>query len=147
MLLLHDFDCSQIWRCHIDGLVQDCSNSSALAVESLQSCAKPSIFSMDYITTRVIGESDLMSLKGYLQLIYIAYMEFKHSMAQLNQLSLHVWTVFAKSLHCCVTIKSVSCETSLSPLPKKKCSPHIQTLSNLASDWLAAQPPANQKSC
>ena len=28
---------------HIDGLVQDCSNSSALAVELLQSCTKPSI--------------------------------------------------------------------------------------------------------
>ena len=27
----------------IDGLVQDCSNSSALAVELLQSCTKPSI--------------------------------------------------------------------------------------------------------
>ena len=28
---------------YIDGLVQDCSNSSALAMELLQSCAKPSI--------------------------------------------------------------------------------------------------------
>ena len=28
---------------HIDSLVQDCSNSSALAMELLQSCAKPSI--------------------------------------------------------------------------------------------------------
>ena len=28
---------------HIDGLVQDCSNSSALAVELLQFCTKPSI--------------------------------------------------------------------------------------------------------
>ena len=27
---------------HINGLVQDCSNSSALAMELLQSCAKPS---------------------------------------------------------------------------------------------------------
>ena len=27
---------------HIDGLVQDCSNSSALAMELLQSCTKPS---------------------------------------------------------------------------------------------------------
>ena len=31
-------------HCHIDGLVQDCSNSSALAVELLQSCTKPSIY-------------------------------------------------------------------------------------------------------
>ena len=30
---------------HIDGLVQDCSNSSALAMELLQSCTKPSIYS------------------------------------------------------------------------------------------------------
>ena len=29
---------------HIDGLVQDCSNSSALATELLQSCTKPSIY-------------------------------------------------------------------------------------------------------
>ena len=28
---------------HIDGLVQGCSNSSALAMELLQSCTKPSI--------------------------------------------------------------------------------------------------------
>ena len=28
---------------HIYGLVQDCSNSSALAMELMQSCAKPSI--------------------------------------------------------------------------------------------------------
>ena len=31
------------WYIHIDGLAQDCSNSSALAMELLQSCAKPSI--------------------------------------------------------------------------------------------------------
>ena len=30
---------------HIDGLVQDCSNSSTLAMELLQSCSKPSIWS------------------------------------------------------------------------------------------------------
>ena len=28
---------------YIDGLVQDCSDSSALAMESVQSCTKPSI--------------------------------------------------------------------------------------------------------
>ena len=33
---------------HIDGLVQDCSNSSALAMELLQSCTKPSIYSIVY---------------------------------------------------------------------------------------------------
>ena len=29
---------------HIDGLVQDCSNSSAIAMELLQSCSKPLIY-------------------------------------------------------------------------------------------------------
>ena len=29
---------------HFDGLVQDCSNSSALAVELMQSCTKPSVY-------------------------------------------------------------------------------------------------------
>ena len=29
---------------HIESLVQDCSNSSALAMELLQSCTKPSIY-------------------------------------------------------------------------------------------------------
>ena len=29
---------------YINGLVQDCSNSSALAMELLQSCTKPSIY-------------------------------------------------------------------------------------------------------
>ena len=32
-------------RKHIDALVQDCSNSSALAMELLQSCTKPSTYS------------------------------------------------------------------------------------------------------
>ena len=34
-----------IWRVYFDGLVQDCSNSSALAMELLRSCAKPLICS------------------------------------------------------------------------------------------------------
>ena len=34
---------------NIDGLAQDCSNSNALAMESLQSCAKPSIPSIPQI--------------------------------------------------------------------------------------------------
>ena len=29
---------------YIDGLVQDCSNSNALAMELLQSCTKPSMY-------------------------------------------------------------------------------------------------------
>ena len=32
---------------YIDGLVQDCSNFSALAMELLQSCTKPSIYSRE----------------------------------------------------------------------------------------------------
>ena len=31
---------------HIDGLVQDCSISSVLAMEILQSCTRPSIFNI-----------------------------------------------------------------------------------------------------
>ena len=32
------------WWCHMDGLVQDCSNSIANALELLQSCTKPSMW-------------------------------------------------------------------------------------------------------
>ena len=35
---------------HIDGLVQDCSNSSVLAVQLLQSCTKPSISRIDILS-------------------------------------------------------------------------------------------------
>ena len=34
---------------HIDGLAQDCSKPNALAKELLQSCAKPSIYTLDKI--------------------------------------------------------------------------------------------------
>ena len=33
-----------IYMLYINGLVQDCSNSSALAIELLQSCTQPSIY-------------------------------------------------------------------------------------------------------
>ena len=41
----HDFvkEYCQVYHTHIDGLVQDCSDSSALAMELLQSGTKPSI--------------------------------------------------------------------------------------------------------
>ena len=42
---------------YIDGLVQDCSNSNALAMESLQSCTKPSIstgFSNNHDDTNIL---------------------------------------------------------------------------------------------
>ena len=48
------FDCYQNKNFHyndIDGLAQDCSNSSALAMELMQSCAKPSIWSWDRLET------------------------------------------------------------------------------------------------
>ena len=35
---------------HFDGLVQDCSNSIANALELLQSCAKPSILYLSHIS-------------------------------------------------------------------------------------------------
>ena len=43
MLLLF-ISCGFAW--YVDGLVQDCSNSTANALELLQSCAKPSIFTL-----------------------------------------------------------------------------------------------------
>ena len=36
---------------HVDGLVQDCSNSSALAMELLQSCTKPSMSCIQLINS------------------------------------------------------------------------------------------------
>ena len=44
----------QIWtNNHIDGLVQDCSNSIANAQELLQSCTKPPIYSLFVNGTRI----------------------------------------------------------------------------------------------
>ena len=39
---------------YIDGLVQDCSNSSALAMELLQSCTKPSIWNLFVLHETVV---------------------------------------------------------------------------------------------
>ena len=36
-----------IWRGNVDGLMQDCSISFANALETLQSCTKPSMSSID----------------------------------------------------------------------------------------------------
>ena len=44
-ILRNVYSGQQITRSWINGLTQDCSNSSALAVELLQSCTKPSIWS------------------------------------------------------------------------------------------------------
>ena len=42
---------------YIDGLVPDCSNSSALAMELLQSCTKPSICLGAVVWCRILGAS------------------------------------------------------------------------------------------
>ena len=42
-LQFYPYTPSLVWP-YIDGLVQDCSNSIALAMELLQSCTKPSIY-------------------------------------------------------------------------------------------------------
>ena len=39
----------------IDGLVQDCSNSSALAMELLQFCTKPSKYELEIILNKQIA--------------------------------------------------------------------------------------------
>ena len=39
-------------RCRIDCLAKDCSNSSALAMELLQFCAKPSILLINFSITK-----------------------------------------------------------------------------------------------
>ena len=40
---------------HIDGLVQDCSNSSALAMELLQSCTKSSIYKSPCLNVQIVS--------------------------------------------------------------------------------------------
>ena len=50
----------------IDGLVQDCSNSSALAMELLQSCTKPSIFTTMFLAGHV-GSREQMSWSNALR--------------------------------------------------------------------------------
>ena len=49
---------------YFDGLVQDCSNSSALAMELLQSCTKPSICSF-----RLTGMVDQAAIIGTVKLV------------------------------------------------------------------------------
>ena len=46
---------------YIDGLVQDGSNSSALAIELLQSCTKPSIWCLQYPSQTEIFQSIVYS--------------------------------------------------------------------------------------
>ena len=48
-LALQNFEEFYQKKFHIDGLVQDCSNSSEFAMELLQSCTKPSIYIYKHI--------------------------------------------------------------------------------------------------
>ena len=48
---------SNLGKIYINGSVQDCSNSSANALELLQSCAKPSICSFCYLMMKFDKES------------------------------------------------------------------------------------------
>ena len=48
---------------YIDGLVQDCSNSSALAMELLLSCAKPSISHIGNATIGTIYQTILITYR------------------------------------------------------------------------------------
>ena len=52
---------SKLCKLYINGLVQDCSNSSALAMEFLQSCSKPSISFHE----KVFGTSEVIFSKWY----------------------------------------------------------------------------------
>ena len=48
---LHHWDLTK----YLNGLVQDCSNSTANALELLQSCTKPSILSIKYGWKQKLG--------------------------------------------------------------------------------------------
>ena len=52
------------WAGYISGLVLDCSNSSAFAMELLQSCTKPSISKVDLSSTTTIKYLLLLKLKS-----------------------------------------------------------------------------------
>ena len=60
----------------IDGLVQDCSNSSALAMELLQSCTKPTICGFSNHDCSITNEMCYLWLSGY---GYETYIENKNS--------------------------------------------------------------------
>ena len=96
-------------RKHIDGLVQDCSNSSALAVELLHSCTKPSIYShmgqthkniflMDclycfYFEYRYLGQIDsydVTVLYSY-SMVYLYLIWGNHLWMQFSLTDNHIW--------------------------------------------------------
>ena len=47
------------WGDHFDGLVQDCSNSNALAMELWQSCTEPLILAWTLLTIYSLVECNL----------------------------------------------------------------------------------------
>ena len=56
---------------YIDGLVQDCSNSSALAMELLQSCTEPLIYYLGFwMHSAYIEMIDIMSYKVLVMLLW-----------------------------------------------------------------------------
>ena len=65
---------THIYEVHIDGLVQDCSNSIANALELLQSCTKPSTYGLSQITKGIPLDSPErdtnMVLLQFMQLNY-----------------------------------------------------------------------------
>ena len=50
-----------LFRFYIDGLVQDCSNSIANALELLESCTKPSI----YLSIKLFGTTVSIQLQAH----------------------------------------------------------------------------------
>ena len=91
--LLYVNDCEH----YIDGLVQDCSIASALAMEILQSCTKPSIYRLCIIILRTF----LQSLAE--NMIHEWFLKGKHrynlspqvtNLMMLNAEDLHHYAVF-----------------------------------------------------
>ena len=63
----------RLYAAYVDGVVQDCNISSALALEILKSCPKPSCNQRKIITMCVLRiKRTLMELKNYIP-IFIGY--------------------------------------------------------------------------
>ena len=113
----------QTWNCHppIDGLEQDCSNSIANALELLQSCTKPSIWT---IPTGHVTEWPLLGLLPWypiahvksLQLIWrlgtgrwnLLVSDLQMNFSNLTKWMLSVWQpqLMAASMTCPITLES-----------------------------------------
>ena len=64
-------------RCvHIDGLVQDCSISSALAMEILQSCTKPSTIALDRCWPLIKDWAACTIMQGHTQALAGQFADF-----------------------------------------------------------------------